>query len=62
MRELKVRLASIEKQKDSLEKNIDYRFTASDQKIDAQFKAVLAAISESKAQSDFANLRHITHS
>jgi hypothetical protein len=40
VRELKVRLSSLEKQ-------IDVRFDASDQKNDAQFKAIMAAIAES---------------
>jgi len=37
VRELKVRVASLEKQ-------MDVRFDAMDQKIDAQFKALMAAI------------------
>jgi hypothetical protein len=59
VRELKVRLTSLEKQ-------IDVRFDAADQKSDAQFKAieaqfkgVLAAISESKAQAELTNMRLI---
>ena len=44
VRELKVRLAS-------LEKLVEVRFDAMDQKTDAQFKAIMAAISESKAQN-----------
>lgn len=50
VRELKVRLSSLEKQ-------IDVRFDASDQKNDAQFKAIMAAIAESKAQTDLNTFR-----
>ena len=50
VRELKVRLSSLEKQ-------MDVRFDASDQKSDAQFKAIMAAIAESKAQAELTNLR-----
>ena len=45
VRELKVRVASLEKQ-------MDVRLDAMDQKIDAQFKALMAAMSESKAQAE----------
>ena len=52
VRELKVRVTSLEKQ-------MDVRFDAMDQKSDAQFKAIMAAISESKAQSELTNMRLI---
>jgi capsule polysaccharide export protein KpsE/RkpR len=52
VRELKVRVASLEKQ-------MDVRFNALDQKNDAQFKAVMAAIGESKAQSELTNMKVI---
>ncbi len=68
VRELKVRVASLEKQMDvrfdavdrrfaSLEQKIDLRFVAMDQKNDAQFKAILAAIAESRAQAELTNIR-----
>jgi len=57
VRELKVRLNSLDKQIDSLEKQIDVRFNALDQKNDAQFKALLAAIAESKAQAELTGMR-----
>jgi capsule polysaccharide export protein KpsE/RkpR len=52
VRELKVRVASLEKQ-------IDVRFDALEQKTDAQFKALMAAISESKAQAELNTMRLI---
>ncbi len=52
VRELKVRLSSLEKQ-------IDVRFDAMDQKTDAQFKAIMSAIAESKAQAELTNMRVI---
>ncbi len=50
VRELKVRLTSFEKQ-------MEVQFAALDQKNDAQFKALMAAISESKAQAELTNMR-----
>ncbi len=50
--ELKVRVTSLEKQ-------MDVRFNALDQKNDAQFKAIMAAIAESKAQAELTNMRVI---
>ena len=50
VRELKMRV-------DSLEKQIEVRFNALDQKNDAQFKALLAAIAESKAQAELTGMR-----
>jgi hypothetical protein len=52
VRELKVRLTSLEKQ-------VDVRFDAADQKAEARFDAIMAAISESKAQAELTNLRVI---
>jgi hypothetical protein len=52
VRELKVRLASLEKQ-------IDTRFDAADQKADARFDSLMSAISESRAQAELTNLRVI---
>lgn len=61
VRELKVRLTSLEKQFDtrvtSLEKQVDIRFDALDQKNDGQFKALMSAIAESKAQAELTNMR-----
>lgn len=48
VRELKVRVTSLEKQ-------IDVRLDASDQKHDALFKALMAAIAESKVQAELTN-------
>ena len=50
VRELKVRLASLEKQ-------VDMQFAAMNDKIDSQFKAIMAAIGESKAQSELTTFR-----
>jgi len=70
VRELKVRLAGFEKQVDvrfnAMEQQVDVRFNAMEQRFDsfgqkseAQFKALLAAIGESKAQVELANMRLI---
>jgi hypothetical protein len=50
VRELKVRVGS-------LEKDMDIRFTALEQKMDLQFRAVLSAISESRAQAELTNVK-----
>jgi len=64
VRELKVRVPSLEKQMDvrfdALEQKTGIRFFALEQKIDAQFQALLAAIGESKAQSELATMRLLT--
>lgn len=52
VREFKVRLTSLEKQ-------MDVGFDAAEQKNDAQFKAIMAAIAESKAQTELTNMRMI---
>lgn len=52
VRELKVRSASLEKQ-------MDVRFDALDQKNDAQFRALMSAIAESKAQAELTSMRVI---
>ena len=57
VRELKVRLSSLEKQIDVRFDAIDHRFDSMDQKTDAQFKAIMAAIAESKAQAELTNMR-----
>jgi capsule polysaccharide export protein KpsE/RkpR len=70
VRELKVRVSSLEKQMDvrfnavdvrfkALEQKMDTRFTAQEQKSDAQFKALMAAIGESKAQAEIVTMRLI---
>jgi hypothetical protein len=63
VRELKVRVASLEKQMDvrfgALEQKTDVRFDALEQKADAQFQALMAAISESKAQAELNTMRLI---
>jgi mannitol/fructose-specific phosphotransferase system IIA component (Ntr-type) len=52
VRELKIRVASLERQ-------MDVRFDAMDQKQDAQFKALMAAIAESKAQAELSTMKLI---
>jgi uncharacterized protein YlxP (DUF503 family) len=59
VRELKANQAALEKQISSLEKHIDVRFDAVDQKSEARFDALLAAISESRAQAELTNMRVI---
>lgn len=51
------RFAAIDQRFDSLSSNIDQRFASLDQKSDARFKAVLAAIAGSKAQTELTNMR-----
>ncbi|MGB8481912.1 MAG: hypothetical protein WCE63_24190 [Acidobacteriaceae bacterium] len=53
VRELKVRLTS-------LEKSVDERFSSLERQSDAQFKAILAAIGESKAQAELSNMRVVS--
>src|SRR5277367_6794285 len=59
VRELKVRVASLEKQMDVRFDAVDVRFNALEQKMDAQFNALLAAIGESKPQSELTTMRLI---
>jgi hypothetical protein len=59
VRELKVRVSSLEKQMDVRFDAVDVRFNALEQKMDAQFNALLAAIGESKAQSELTTMRLI---
>lgn len=66
VRELKVRVSSLEKQMDvrfdavdSKFAAIENRFKAMDEKNDAQFRAIMAALSESKAQSELSTMRLI---
>lgn len=68
VRELKVRVASLEKRMDvrfeavdetfaAMNEKMDTQFKAMNEKTDAQFKAIMAAIGESKAQSELATMR-----
>jgi hypothetical protein len=59
VRELKVRLAALEKQMDVRFEAVELRFDAADQKADARFDALMSAISESRAQAELTNLRVI---
>ncbi len=70
VRELKVRLSSFEKLVDerfaSLSKEIDTRFASLEERLDsqakqhqAQFQALLSAISESRAQAELVGMREI---
>jgi hypothetical protein len=59
VRELKVRLAALEKQMDVRFEAVERRFDAADQKADARFDALMSAISESRAQAELTNLRVI---
>ena len=66
VRELKVLAVAQEKQIEMLKKHMDVRFEAMDQKLhatdqknDAQFKALMSAISESRAQAELTNARVI---
>jgi hypothetical protein len=70
VRELKVRVSSVERQIDHLEKQMEYQFAAAQQRSEAQFsslekqneaqyRSILAAIAESKAQTDLINVREL---
>src|SRR5271163_2577488 len=71
VRELKVRMAALEKQTetqynalekqiDTLEKQIETKFSALRDQQDANFKALLAAIGESKAKGDLETYKLIS--
>ena len=57
VRELKVRLASLEKQMDVRFAAMNEKLEVINEKMDAQFKALMAAIGESKAQSELTTFR-----
>ena len=59
VRELKVRITSLEKYMDVRFAAIESRFDAADEKADARFEALMSAISESRAQAELTNLRVI---
>lgn len=59
VRELKANQAAQEKQIAALERHMDVRFNASEQKIDARFDALMSAIAESRAQSELSGMRVI---
>jgi hypothetical protein len=66
VRELKVRLNSLEKQievrfnaVDQRFDSVDQRFGSFEQKIDARFDALMSAITESRAQTELSNVRLI---
>ncbi len=59
VRELKVRVASLEKQMDVRFNAMDQRFDALEQKSDIQFKAIVAALSESKAPIELNTFRMV---
>ena len=66
VRELKVRLNSLEKQIEvrfnavnQRFDSVDQRFGSFEQKIDARFDALMSAITESRAQTELSNVRLI---
>ncbi len=59
VRELKVRLNSLEKLLEVRFEGVDRRLDSADKKSDVQFKALISAISESKAQAELTNMRVI---
>jgi outer membrane murein-binding lipoprotein Lpp len=71
VRELKVRVASLEKQMDAnhqalsdkmdlIAGNLDNRIGSLESKMETQFKAIMAAISESKAQNELTSYKLIS--
>jgi len=61
VREIKVRVGSLEKSIDERFNGVDQRFDSLQQQNEAQFKAIMAAIAESKAQSENTALREISY-
>lgn len=59
VRELKVRVASLEKQVDVRFDAMDQKLVALNQKIDSQFSALMAAIRESRAEGELAGVKAI---
>ncbi len=57
VRELKIRIAAVEKQIEILQKHMDVSFNMADKKSDAQFKAILAAVAESRVHGELATMR-----
>ena len=55
-----LRFNAIDQRFNAMEQKIDQRFNAMDQKNELQFQAIMAAISESKAQGELATMRAIT--
>lgn len=60
VRELKVRQSSFERLIDERFNAVDERFNAQSKQSEMQFKTLLAAVNESKAQSQLAYLREIS--
>ena len=59
VRELKVLVQGLQKQLDQRFEQIDRRFDAQRETSEAQFKALMAAFGEFKAQSELTNMRVI---
>lgn len=59
VRELKANQTALEKSIAVLERHMDVRFQAADEKADARFDALMAAIAESRLQSELTNARVI---
>ena len=59
VRELKIRNEAVRDQIAGLENRFNVRFDALESRADAQFKAVLAAIAQSKAEIELAILRQL---
>jgi capsule polysaccharide export protein KpsE/RkpR len=61
VRELKVRVRSLEKEMDvrftAMQRDMDARFSSLEQKIELQFRTVLSAIAESRAQAELTNVK-----
>ena len=64
VRELKTLVTNLQSQlihvESSLQKQIDQRFDAQDKKTDAQFKALMSALGEFKAQSELTTIQVIS--
>jgi hypothetical protein len=59
VRELKVRVNSLEKLIEVRFNAVDQRFDSFEQKMDARFEALMSAITESRAQTELSNVRLI---
>jgi hypothetical protein len=59
VRELKVRVASLEKQVDVRFDAVQSRFDALEKQLDARFEAIMSAISDSRSQAELAAFRAV---
>ena len=59
VRELKVRVAALEQSMNERFSSVNDRFTSLEKQSEAQFRAIMAAIGESRAQTELATARAV---